>query len=86
MTGTPAVLYVLTQLILKPYFKIGLFVFFFFFFGLSVFSRATPMACGGSHARGLIRTIATGLHQSHSNTRSELCLQPTPQLMATQDP
>ena len=27
--------------------------------------------------------VATGLHHSHSNTRSEPHLQPTPQLMAT---
>ena len=32
--------------------------------------RATPVAYGGSQARGLIRTLAAGLHQSHSNTRS----------------
>ena len=55
----------------------------FFFFGLF---RATPMAYGGSQARGLIEAVAAGLHQSHSNTRSELCLQSTPQLMATPDP
>ena len=36
-----------------------------------------------SQARGLIRAAAAGLHHSHSNTRSELRLRPTPQLMAT---
>ena len=30
------------------------FFFFFFFFGLLAFSRAAPMAHGGSQARGLI--------------------------------
>ena len=39
------------------------------FFNLS---RATSMAYGGSQARGRIRAIAAGLHQSHSNIRSEL--------------
>ena len=39
-----------------------------------VFSRATPMAYGGSQARGPIRAISVGLHQSHSNTGPELCL------------
>ena len=46
---------------------------------LSVFSKATLMACGGSQARGLIGAVATGLHLSHSNVRSEPRLQPTPQ-------
>ena len=50
------------------------FVFCFFFF---VFSRAAPLACGGSQARGLIRAIVASLHQSHSNTESELHLRPT---------
>ena len=38
---------------------------------------ATPAAYGGSQARGPIRAIAAGLHQSHSNTRSKPRLQPT---------
>ena len=42
------------------------------------------MAYGGSQARGLIGAIAAGLYHSHSNTRSELHLQLTPQLTATQ--
>ena len=45
-------------------------VFFFFFFGLS---RAIPAAHGGSRARGQIRAVAAGLHQSHSNARSKPC-------------
>ena len=47
---------------------------------------AAPVAYGGSQARGLIGAVAASLHQSHSNTRSEACLQPTPQLRATPDP
>ena len=58
------------------------FVFFFFL----VFSRAAPVAYGGSQARGPIRAVATGLCQSHSNTGSEMHLQPVPQLTATPDP
>ena len=58
-------------------------LFFFFFF---CFFRATPAAYGGSQAKGLIEATAAGLHHSHSNTRSELHLQPTPQLTATPDP
>ena len=48
--------------------------------------RATPMAYGGSQARGWIRTVAAGLGHSHSNVASEPHLQPTPQRMATPDP
>jgi len=36
--------------------------------------RVTPAAYGGSQARGGIRTVAAGLHHSHSNTRSKPCL------------
>ena len=46
-----------------------------FFFNLF---RAAPMTHGGSQDRGPIRAIAAGIHQSHSNTGSEQCLQPTP--------
>ena len=52
------------------------------FFGLF---RATHVAYGGSQARGGIRAVAACLRQSHSYAGSELCLQPTPQLMATLD-
>ena len=41
---------------------------------------------GSSQARGQIRATAVGLHHSQSNSGSKLCLQPTPQLMATPDP
>ena len=44
------------------------------------------MAYGGSQAWGRIRTAASDLCQSDSNTGSEPCLQPTPQLMATPEP
>ena len=54
----------------------------FFFF----FPRAAPMACGGSQARGLIGAVVAGLRESHINTRSEPCLQSTPQLTAMLDP
>ena len=50
---------------------------FFFFF------RVAYKAHGGSQARGQIGATAAGLHHSHSDARSELCLRPTPQLMAT---
>ena len=44
------------------------------------------MAHGGFQARGQIRDVAAGLHHSYSNTRSELQLPTTPQLMAMLDP
>ena len=50
------------------------------FWGLVLFGfcpfRASPKAYAGSQARGLIRVVAAGPHQSHSNVRSELCLGP----------
>ena len=51
-----------------------------------IFFRAAPMAYGGSQARGRIGAIAAGLRHSHSNFRSKLHLQPTPQLTAMLDP
>ena len=50
------------------------------------FSSTAPAAHGGSQARGRIGAVDTGLHQSHSNVGSELCLQTTPQLTATRIP
>ena len=44
------------------------------------------MAYGGSQVRGPNGAAAAGLCQSHSNARSELHLQSTPQLVATPDP
>ena len=59
------------------------------FFGLLSFVLLGPHlkeAHGGSQARGLIRTVAAILHHSHSNSRFELPLRPTPQLTAMPDP
>ena len=42
-------------------------IFFFFVF---CHFRATPVAYGGSQARGLIRAIASAPHHSHSNVGS----------------
>ena len=53
---------------------------------LFVFSRAAPVAYGGSQASGPVGAVAPGLCQSHSNVGSKLRLQPTPQLTATLDP
>ena len=60
--------------------QINLFFVFFYFF-----PRATSAAHGGSQARGLIWTVATGLSHNHSNVGSEPRLQPTPQLRAMPD-
>ena len=57
--------------------KVGWFFFCLF--------RAAPWHMK-VQARDLMGTVAAGLHHSHSNTRSELHLQPTPQLMAMPDP
>ena len=62
------------------------FLFFFFSVSFIYLFRATPVACESSQARGQIGAAAAGLHQSHSNTGSELCLQPIPQLRAMLDP
>ena len=48
---------------------------FFFFFCLFAFSRAAPMAYGGSQGR--IGAVAASLLQSHSNVGSEPRLKPT---------
>ena len=70
--------------ILKTFSKLP-FYLFIYLFGLFAISWATPVAYGGSQARGPIGAVATGLRQSHSNAGSEPRLQPTPQLMATPD-
>jgi len=62
------------------HFFFNLFIIFFCLF------RALPMVYGGSQTRGLIGATAAGLHQSHSNARSNPHLWPTPQLTATPDP
>jgi len=48
--------------------------------------RVAAMAYGGSQARCQIGAVAAVVRHSHSNGRSELWLQPTPQLMAMPDP
>ena len=58
----------------------------FFIYFIFLLFRAALTAYGGSQARGWVRATAASLHQSHSNTRSEPHLQPTPQLTATLDP
>ena len=59
------------------------YVFFFSF--VFCHFRAEPAAYGGSQAWGPIRTVAAGLHQSHSNARSESRLQSASQLITTPD-
>jgi len=58
-----------------------LFIYLFIF----AISWAASAAYGDSQARGLIRAVATSLHQSHCKGGSEPRLQPTPQLTATPD-
>ena len=48
--------------------------------------RATDVAFGSSQARGWTGATASSLHHSHSNARSELCLQRTLQLVAMLNP
>ena len=67
---------------ITPFFCFVLFCFLSFL----PFSRATPMAHGGSRDRGGIGAVAAGLRQRHSNAESKPCLRTTPQLMATPDP
>ena len=59
-------------------------VFTLLFFLSYVLFRATPAAYGGFQARGQIGAVASGLHQSYSNARSELHLQPTPDPQPTE--
>ena len=75
----PWIVYFFPQSNHPPYFY---FILFYFF----VFSRVSPVAYGGSQARGLIGAEAAGLRQSRSHTASQPSLRPTPQLMATLDP
>ena len=65
--------------------EFAVYVFFFFLVFFVFFSRAVPIAYGGSQARGPIGAAAASLRQSHNNARSELHPQPTPQLTATPD-
>ena len=52
---------------------------FFFFFNLFM---AALSACGSSQAKGQIRATATSQCHSHTNSGSEPCLWPIPQLTA----
>ena len=52
---------------------------YFFKLYLKMFPMATPAAYGISQARGQIGAAASGLHHSHSNTRSEPHFRLTPQ-------
>ena len=61
------------------------FTYLFIYLSFCLF-KATPMADGGSPARGLRGAAAAGLQHSHSNAQSEPRLHPTPQLKATPDP
>ena len=54
--------------------------FLFFFF------KAEPAAYGGFWARGQIGVVANSLSKSHTNSGSQLHLQPTSQLTATPNP
>ena len=58
----------------------------FFLGGGIFFFRAASATYGDSQARGRTGAGAASLRHSHSNARSELCLRPTPQLMAMPDP
>ena len=58
----------------------------FFFFCLFAISRAAPVACAVSQARGLMGAVAVGVHHSHSIVGSKLHLWPSPQITATPDP
>ena len=57
---------------------------FYLFTYLFLLFRAVPAAYGSSQARSHIGPAVAG--HSHSNMESKLCLSPTPQLRAMQDP
>ena len=59
---------------------ITLFIYLFSLWG------ATPAAYGSSQGRGRMGAAAASLHHSHSNARTKLHLQPTPQLTVRLDP
>ena len=67
----------------KSRFQFWTFSFIFIFYFIFCLFRAALAAYGSSQARRQIRAVAVGLRHSHSNTGSELCLRPTPQLSAT---
>ena len=59
-------------------------IFFHFLFYSFFFFGPYPRHMEVPRLGGRIGAEAAGLHHSHSNLRSEPCLQPTPQLMATE--
>ena len=61
------------------FFKFYLFIYFCLF-------RAEAAGYGSSQVKGQIWAVTTGLHHSHSNSRSKPCLWHTPQLTAMPDP
>ena len=67
-------------------FKIMYEDYTYIFLSFCLFLGPLPAAYGGSQARSIIGAVATGLRQSHSNTRSKPCLRPTPQFTAMLDP
>ena len=64
---------------------ISCFISFFFFFCNFFGREGAPTTYGSSQARGRIGVIAAALGHSHNDARSEPCVKPTPQLMATRD-
>ena len=58
----------------------------FLFFCLFAFSRATLVSYGGSQARGPVRAVAAGLHQSYRKAGSKPRLKLTPQLTGMLNP
>ena len=66
-----------TEITKSSAFAIQLGCFFLYFYFYFVFSRTAPVAYGGSQARGLTGAVATGLHHSHSNSGSEICVWPS---------
>ena len=78
--GSPGLLKGLCIAPISLLFKMHFISFYFVFLGLHPWHMEVPRI-------GLkIRAVAAGLCHSHGNARSELCLQPTPQLPATPDP
>ena len=63
-----------------------MYVFLCMYVCMYVFLGSHLAAYGGSQAKGLIGSVAAGLHHSHSNARSELHLRPTPQLTTMPEP
>ena len=63
-----------------------IYIIIFTSFFLLLLFTATLVAYRSSQARGGIGAAAACLHHSHSHTRSEPHLRPTPQLMAMLDP